>query len=412
MDILNKPIETFSFSDIVAFCKINQREDVQLDYKVDLADGGLAKHFAAFSNTRGGVIIIGVEEDKKTGLPIKYDGIETNAQNIETIYQWSNNVEPLPKIKIHPTDEVGGKRFILVRIYEGDDTPYHLQNDGRIWIRTGNISKDLIEIASPDYSKLLYRKNDEAKENRIYFTERADNILQSFQRNALISEQGNPSVNEFRIANTFASAKNVLNIELQPNYPNDQLTKPSDLVDRIREYICRDHDFDEFPSTNLGAVPEGAAFFDCDIEQNTFSCHEVFSQGLIFYKSALGNTTRKGNGILLQYILGKILVFLKASANYYRLFEYQGTLKGAIRLSNAAGKILFPGDDSFEHLSHPVLLNYYFWELSLDTRVLLDDLSMMEYYFSIAGRMYWDLGFRDFNQTSLEQYLKSTKLIK
>lgn len=412
MDILNKPIEGFSFSDIVAFCKTNQREDVQLDYKADLTDGSLSKHFAAFSNTRGGIIIIGVEEDKKTGLPKNYEGITTNPQNIETINQWANNVEPLVKIKIHPTDEVNGKRFILIRIYEGDNTPYYVQNDGRLWIRTGNISKDLIDIASPDYAQLLYGKRNDASENRKYFNDRADNILEACQIKMLKDGQKNSTSSTFRTGNTFAVADNVLSINLQPNYPNDQLTEPFNLVDKVREYMIRDTSFEEFPSTELTAVPEGALYFNSDVESKYYVCHQVFSQGLIFYKSSITRSTSRPNSILLSYLLGKILVFLKAASNYYRLFCYQGTLKGEIRLTNASGKKMFPYADEFDFFSQEILLNYYFWDMELDTRILLDDESLMSFYFNLSKRIYWDLGFKEFSQKNLEGYLRNSRLLK
>lgn len=413
MDILNEPIETFTFAKVVEFCKTNQREDVQLDYKVNLADSGLAKHFAAFSNTRGGVIIIGVEEDKKTGLPKKFDGIETNSQNIETIYQWANNVEPLVKIIVHPTDEVGGKRFILIRIYEGDNTPYYVQNDGRLWIRTGNISKDLIDIASPDYAHLLHDKKNEAIENRRYFTERANNVLEAYQIRALINEQKGTVSSSFpSIANIFATAENILTVDLQPNYPNDQISEPFDLIDKVREYMIRDTAFDEFPDANLTAIPEGASFFDYDIEKRYYTCHQVFSQGLFFLKSTIIDSSRKLNSILLPYVLAKILVVIKAASNYYRLFGYQGTIKGGVRLTNAGGKKLFPYNDDFDYLSSEILLNYYFWDIELDTKILFDDKSLMSYFFNLSKKIYWDLGFKDFSQDSLEKYLKTTRLLK
>lgn len=119
MSILNKPLSSFSFSDIVAFSKEGNREGIQIDYKKDLPNGGLAKFFAAFSNTRGGVIIIGVEEDRVTGLPTTWDGVVNNAQLTETINQWASSVEPFPQYDVHVTDEQGGRVFILVRIYEG-----------------------------------------------------------------------------------------------------------------------------------------------------------------------------------------------------------------------------------------------------------------------------------------------------
>lgn len=126
MDILNKPNSINTFQDIVDFCKQGEREGYELDYKQDLPPGGLSKHFAAFSNTRGGLIIIGVEEDKTTGIPKAWAGIDAKAQSIETIHQWASNVTPIPRYEVHATDIQKGKFFILIRILEGDRTPYYV----------------------------------------------------------------------------------------------------------------------------------------------------------------------------------------------------------------------------------------------------------------------------------------------
>lgn len=80
MDILNKSVKTFSFDNIVDFCKQKHIEGIQLDYKREFPSKGLAKHFAAFSNTRGGIIIIGVEEDRKTGIPKAWEGIKNEGK--------------------------------------------------------------------------------------------------------------------------------------------------------------------------------------------------------------------------------------------------------------------------------------------------------------------------------------------
>ncbi len=128
MYILNKPIETFGFDDIAAFCEEGHIEGIQLDYKRELPKD-LAKHFAAFSNTRGGVIIAGVDEDKEAGAPKTWDGVENEGKLVERVYQYAANVEPLPSLRVHPTDERNGKVFLLIRIFEGDRTPYYVQNE-------------------------------------------------------------------------------------------------------------------------------------------------------------------------------------------------------------------------------------------------------------------------------------------
>ena len=65
MVILNEPIDRFSFEKVVSFCQEGNIEGYQLEYKQDLSSQkGLSRQFASFSNSRGGVIVLGVVEDK------------------------------------------------------------------------------------------------------------------------------------------------------------------------------------------------------------------------------------------------------------------------------------------------------------------------------------------------------------
>ena len=124
MKLLNTPVKDLTFDDVIVFCKEKQVEGVQIDYKKEFPQKGLAKHFASFSNKRGGIIIIGVEEDTKTGIPIKWEGVKNEGKLIDRVHQFAANVEPLPNYEVATTNEVGGKVFLLVRIFEGDVTPY------------------------------------------------------------------------------------------------------------------------------------------------------------------------------------------------------------------------------------------------------------------------------------------------
>ncbi len=62
------PIDEISFSDIDAFCHSGVREGVVLDFKRDIPSR-LDKTMAAFANTYGGIVLIGVDENP-AGEPI------------------------------------------------------------------------------------------------------------------------------------------------------------------------------------------------------------------------------------------------------------------------------------------------------------------------------------------------------
>ena len=77
---LEKPLSELEYTtDIAPFIELKEPESAALDYKLTL-DGNdrgkaeLAKDASAFANSRGGYLLIGVEE--KLGRPVEVPGIE------------------------------------------------------------------------------------------------------------------------------------------------------------------------------------------------------------------------------------------------------------------------------------------------------------------------------------------------
>ena len=84
-----------------------------MEYKKEFPKKGLAKQIASFCNTRGGLIIIGIEEDEKIGTPKSWVGIENNGKLLERVHQYAAQVEPIPDYKVCTTDEKNGNVFIF-----------------------------------------------------------------------------------------------------------------------------------------------------------------------------------------------------------------------------------------------------------------------------------------------------------
>lgn len=164
MEFLRKPIHELTFEDVSTFCEQSVSEGIQLDYKKELSAKGLSKHFAAFSNARGGLIIIGVQENSLNGKPITWDGVDPDGKLEDRIHQYAANVDPLPLYEVHCTNpNESGNVFLLIRIFEGDRTPYYVINDANIHMRTGNITKQCIELASPQETARLFEKRQNAE---------------------------------------------------------------------------------------------------------------------------------------------------------------------------------------------------------------------------------------------------------
>src|SRR4051794_13333288 len=68
MSLWHKQVLDISFAEIDTFCQTMQPEGMRLDYKVERPTD-LAKLIAAFANTLGGLIILGVDANKATNQP-------------------------------------------------------------------------------------------------------------------------------------------------------------------------------------------------------------------------------------------------------------------------------------------------------------------------------------------------------
>lgn len=106
---------------------ISQGENINLDFKFEISDSRkIAKTFAAFANTEGGKLLIGVKDNGKIA------GIRTN----EEIYMLENASLFFTKPKIKYTVKtwyIGDKTILEVTINQGNKKPYYAKDNDNIW---------------------------------------------------------------------------------------------------------------------------------------------------------------------------------------------------------------------------------------------------------------------------------------
>ena len=103
----------------------------------------IAKEMVAFANTKGGVILFGVED--KTGKPVglSYDEIQTISRELGN----AANEQVRPTIYIETeVVHVDGKHFLVCSIEEGKNKPYKNLN-GEIWVKQAADKRRITENA-------------------------------------------------------------------------------------------------------------------------------------------------------------------------------------------------------------------------------------------------------------------------
>lgn len=435
MIILNDPIDTFTFEKVVSFCKELNVEGDQLEYKQDLSSPrGLSRQFASMSNSRGGVIIIGVTEDK-IGKPAQYDGLPMDGKMIERIHQYATNVDPRPSYEVHHTNEVNGKVFVLVRIYEGDRPPYYVQNDPSLYIRTGNIT-DPIGLASPETTELLFRKKDRAELARKNSLSRSSEVYKSAVIQAdkerlewIASEKtkylklveqakanGSAIPEEPKFIGKLGTQVSMLTITIQPFFPYKPLLSPRWIKDHIQDIRFTSH-IGDFPDLNQRPIQDGLLNFEWG-QNGAIDCQQLYSNGLLYFAQDVLRPRDGVKTIYISHIAADLYIFLRAASSFYSLAKYQGSLIGSVKLENIDGAKLirivpngWRGGAFWDHEKEVPVMNEYEWPLDVSTSTIQDRATLQSYFFNFVREMYWSLGYEDVSEDLLKAFLKDVGLL-
>ncbi|MCX6784159.1 MAG: ATP-binding protein [candidate division WWE3 bacterium] len=422
MKILNQEINSISFDDVVASCQEKQPEGIELDYKKDFPDKDLSRLIAAFSNTRGGLIIIGVTEDKQTGFPSSWDGISDDAGLIEKTNQLALAVSPLPDFKVRKTDEKNGKVFILIKVYEGDATPYFVKNDSNVWTRTGNI-RNLVDIASPEWLDLLYRKRDRSEKARRNYITIADEVfkhglaLEEKLRIRLVEEaklKGDGSENNYYLKKLGTDTE-IFTITILPNYPRSAKVTPRDILENANIFRCTT-DFTEFPKQNLRPIPDGVMATSHSF-RGDIGCNQIYATGLLYNCfDVLAQNRETGKSVIyISHIIGGLFTTLKSAKLFYNYIGYQGVLKINLTLNLNSKDVNFyrlTGNDPFHwNAEEQALLPNYTWEFTLNTAELNDINEAFGKFFEMVDEIHWNLGFKTVSVELVKDFMKKNRLV-
>ena len=113
-----------------------ETSNVQFKREIDNYDK-IAEEMIAFSNSKGGTILIGIEDKKGTIYGLDYQQLQTYSITIAQIAH--DNVKPqvflFTEVVSIPTME-GDKKVLVIEVSEGVNKPYK-DNNGTIWIKQG-----------------------------------------------------------------------------------------------------------------------------------------------------------------------------------------------------------------------------------------------------------------------------------
>jgi hypothetical protein len=177
MSLWYKEIDQITFDDVDAFCQLRQREGIRLDYKLDVPKD-LEKLVASFANTLGGLILLGVDADRKTNEPVwpPTKGMPTkNGIEEQIVAICRDNIYPpvRPQISsILDNRYLGGHVLVVVRVDESAEAPHAINNGRRVYERTGNQNRP-IDLAQIDRIERLLGRRQKIEQQREFFVQSA-----------------------------------------------------------------------------------------------------------------------------------------------------------------------------------------------------------------------------------------------
>lgn len=216
----DKPLNQILYSDLEGLRESKVAEGFFVEYKSQMPSSrDLAKAMGSFANTHGGLLIIGVEDEPNTNVPVEFPGIDLSVS--KNPKEFVRNValtglHPTPMfasyVVLRPGDS---KRAILiVEIPESFQTP-HITSDGRIYRRTGEGSDPHKVELNPTILDALYQKKAARKEALLEFCR--------IDQNAVEVQRKWPYLELYAVLPTFG----------EPQY-SEILENPAKLSDVIR----------------------------------------------------------------------------------------------------------------------------------------------------------------------------------
>ncbi len=144
---------------------IKKGEDKRLELKIKFpSNEAIAKTVIAFSNTSGGKLVIGVNDDREI-VGVNEDKIFEYEEKISSIVSDLCYPAILPEIYAQNINE---KVVLVVEIFRGPILPYYLKNKGKlggVYIRVGSTNRIADEIMITELQRQRFNKSFDEEEN-------------------------------------------------------------------------------------------------------------------------------------------------------------------------------------------------------------------------------------------------------
>jgi hypothetical protein len=133
-ELLPRRFEELTLEDVGAIlaAHVEERETLWLERKAQVSPNSLAKSCAAFANTYGGLLVVGVGNEDSTLVGIEPVAVEAQLWVKDTL---RTLVLPMPAFRARWLETADGRGLLIVLVEESSTTPHLLTRSGAIYVR-------------------------------------------------------------------------------------------------------------------------------------------------------------------------------------------------------------------------------------------------------------------------------------
>lgn len=367
-----KPFHSITYKDVVEFCKRGFPEGKHLDYKFLLPRNHekFAKTIASFANSMGGLIVIGVEDDKNDKPCPPFVGIPFHAKmrgTIEDIIQ--KNIEPVVFVDVNVCiNDAQDKMFVLVNIPQSNLTPHLVGKHKRAYIRTGQSSRPETFV-HPDKLPWLLDHRQKSERLRHILYDKAESHFEIYLKTLQTKNNTLPSYT----------------LSMQTLYPTEPFIHYTQLP-TIIEKMMIENELLTNASVNLVSVQDGAVIISND--KDNLSSTEFNTYGLLMHKQVLPIGISQNKKIIhLETIAKNINLFLQVARFYYDQISCTNPMIFRLKIENIGAYKTQLGKTNTQ-----ILESY----LRLERNLSLTDLesNFSSVLLDILSEAIWSLGLR------------------
>lgn len=338
MKLHTAPLSSLTWQDVVDYCDLGLPEGINRDYKAEVPKD-LAKTVAAMANTSGGVIVIGVEEDRKSTKPIAppkgvpmAPGLNEQILNI-----CIGNIAPIlvPEVAVVP-DPTGAVAVIVLRIPQSHQAPHAISRSTAVYTRRGSISnpEDLATLDELEWLRQGRQKSIAVREGLIA---RAEDRFWQFVR----------GFHETRFDRDL-ERDGMMALSFCPTYPREALRKPPDLQEilfktRVHDYYRTDEHFPIGPAG--GVLVQDGLVTQSSVNGSEWVHHtEINAFGLLFFKQSMLHQVRFDEKtwrvMRASEVFARLDEMFDWAQRVYEQVGYVGSVTFAMKLDNLLGSPL------------------------------------------------------------------------